>query len=70
MDSVNLTFDSRQNKQCVNIMLKSDSILEETEEFQVVLTSAEDEPVLLDITRANVAIMDTNSKYNMSKTLN
>ena len=66
MDSVNLTFDSNQNKACVNIMLERDNILEQTEEFQVVLTSTDDQPTLLDTTRAIVTIMDTNSEYNNS----
>ena len=60
---MDLTFDSSQTRNCVSIMLRSDNILERTEQFWVVLTSAEDQPVLLDVDRATVALLDTTSEF-------
>lgn len=63
IDSKELTFNANQSKDCVNIMLSKDNILEQTEEFQVVLTSKDNQPVVLDTASVTVKILDTNSKY-------
>lgn len=62
MDSMELSFNASRNRSCVHIMLNSDNILEQTEEFHVVLTFTENQPVVLDTDRAIFAIMDTNSE--------
>ena len=43
-------------------MLNEDNILEQAEKFQVVLTSEDNQPVVLDTASATVTILDTDSK--------
>lgn len=62
MDSKNLLFNANQSRSCAHIMLNNDTILEQMEEFYVLLTFTENQPVVLETDRAIVAIMDTNSK--------
>ena len=53
-----LTFNSERSRECVSIRLVNDSLLEPTEEFEVSLTSDE-EQVILNLERAVVSILDT-----------
>ena len=53
-----LTFDPDNSRGCVSIELVDDSLLEPTEEFQVSLTTDE-EQVIVSPERAVVSILDT-----------
>ena len=53
-----LTFDSARNRVCVTIVIEDDDLLENTEEFQLMLTTNEDQ-VILDPDAAVVSISDT-----------
>jgi hypothetical protein len=53
-----LTFDPDRSRECVSIVLVDDSLLEPTEEFQVSLTTDE-EQVIISPKRAVVSILDT-----------
>ena len=53
-----LTFDSTRARACVTIVIQDDDLLENTEEFQLSLTTNEDE-VILDPVEAIVSITDT-----------
>ena len=62
MVSKQLTFGANQNKDCVNIMLNEDDLLERTEQFRVTLTFQGNQPVTLESGSAMVEIIDTNSE--------
>ena len=53
-----LTFNSERSRECVSIRLVNDSLLEPTENFEISLTSDE-EQVILNPERAVVSILDT-----------
>ena len=53
-----LTFDLERSRECVSIMLTDDNLLEPTEEFEVSLTT-EEEQVIVNPERAVVSILDT-----------
>ena len=66
MNSVDLAFDANQTRDCVSIMLKSDNILEETEEFRLLLLPSQgDQPVVFGTNNIPVSITDTNSEYSI-----
>ena len=53
-----LTFESTRDRVCVTIVIEDDDLLENTEEFQLMLTTNEDQ-VILDPDAAFVSISDT-----------
>ena len=57
--STELTFNPDRSRECVSIMLVSDSLLETTEELQVSLTTDEDQ-VTLNPDKTVISILDTN----------
>ena len=56
--SVELTFDSSRDSQCVNISIENDNTLEGMEDFKVSLDSGNEERVSLSPERATVSIID------------
>ena len=53
-----LTFNSTRSRACVTVVIEDDDLLENTEEFQLSLTSDEDQ-VILDPDSTVVSITDT-----------
>ena len=60
--SMILTFDNGMDKQCVNIILENDMILENNETFEVLLDRLDDTRVILMPERAEVIIIDDDGK--------
>ena len=60
--SMILTFDNDMDKQCVNIILDNDMILENNETFEVLLDRLDDTRVILMPERAEVIIIDDDGK--------
>ena len=56
-----LTFESTRDRVCVTIVIEDDDLLENTEEFQLMLTTNEDQ-VILDPDAAVVSISDTDGR--------
>ena len=60
-----LTFDSDRSRECVSIRLANDNLLESTEEFEVSL-STDEEQVIVNPQKAVVSILDTDGMTGLN----